>query len=75
MQANHAGHFAINDPYQNVVVFSAFGQKFTYRFKASVRQLQRIANDPWRGVTLPYTFGIRGFCFANSDSHKTPGKY
>src|SRR5215467_9307359 len=71
MQANHADDFAINDGNQNVVVFSTFVQKITYRFQAPVRQLQRVADNLGRGVTLPYSFGVRRFRFANSDFHKT----
>jgi hypothetical protein len=53
MQANYADDVAVNDGDQNVVNLSAFVEKFTNRFEAAVRELQRVTGGLRRRVTLP----------------------
>lgn len=72
MQADHADDLAVNDGDQDVVTISAFVQKFTNRFEAAVRQLQRVADGLRCGVTLPDTFGVRRLRLAYGDVHIQP---
>jgi hypothetical protein len=72
MQADQADDLAANDGDQDVVTISAFVQKFTNRFEAAVRQLQRVADGLRCGVTLPDSFGVRRFRFAYGDVHIQP---
>src|SRR5262249_33307382 len=69
LQADYAYNVAVNDSDQNVVAVHAFSQLFTNGFESAVRQLQRIADDQRRGVTLPQRFGVRRLSFANGDVH------
>ncbi len=57
MQANYTDDLAVDDGDQDVVTLSAFFEKFTNRFEAAVRQLQRVADRLWCGVTFPDSFG------------------
>ena len=72
MQPNYADDLAVDDGDQDVVTLSAFVEKVTNRFEAAVRQLQRVADRLWCGVTFPDSFGVRGLRFADGDVHIQP---